>query len=313
MDHLLAIRVFARVVEAGTFTRAADSLDMPKPTVTKLVQSLETHLRVKLFNRTTRRVTVTRDGAAYYERTARLLSELDDIEAGMTQAQTKPHGRLRVDIGTTPANLILIPALPEFYARYPDVQIDLGVSDRNVDLVGENVDCVIRGGEISDQSLVARRIAELGFVTCATPDYLERHGTPRHPLDLESGHLTLRSFSARTGRMNPMRFLRGDEEIEIDGPHRLAVNEATALITAVVSGLGVAQLPRFEVRAHLEAGRLVTVLQDWAREPLPTYLVFAPNRHFSAKLRVFVDWVAELFAREVGAPGPARIVHTGKQ
>ena len=146
MDQIQAMRIFVRVVEAGTFTRAADSLNLPKATVTKHVPALEERLRVKLLNRTTRRVTVTPDGAAYYERTVRLLTDLDDIEASMTNARANPRGRLRIDVGTSVAQLLIIPHLAEFHARYPDIQVDLGVSDRTVDLIGDNVDCVIRGG-----------------------------------------------------------------------------------------------------------------------------------------------------------------------
>ena len=145
MDQIQAMRIFVRVVEAGTFTRAADSLNLPKATVTKHVPALEERLRVKLLNRTTRRVTVTPDGAAYYDRTVRLLTDLDDIEASMTNARANPRGRLRIDVGTSVAQLLIIPHLAEFHARYPDIQVDLGVSDRTVDLIGDNVDCVIRG------------------------------------------------------------------------------------------------------------------------------------------------------------------------
>ncbi|RYY96118.1 MAG: LysR family transcriptional regulator, partial [Comamonadaceae bacterium] len=147
MDQIQSMRAFARVVEAGSFTKAAASLDLPKGAVTKLVQHLEARLKVKLLNRTTRRVTVTPDGAAYYERASRLLNDLDDMEASMTNAQASPSGRLRVDVGTAVASLIVVPALPSFYERFPDIQLDLGVSDMPVNLISENVDCVIRGGE----------------------------------------------------------------------------------------------------------------------------------------------------------------------
>src|SRR6266851_3000875 len=171
LNVLLAMQVYARVVEAGTFTRAADSLQMPKPTVTKLVQALESHLRMKLLNRTTRKVSVTPDGAAYYERATRLLGDLEDIESSVANAQASPKGRLRVDAGGTIATMFIIPALPAFVDRYPEIQLDFGVSDRMVDLVGENVDCVIRAGSLAEQeqSLVARHIGDLPWVTCATP------------------------------------------------------------------------------------------------------------------------------------------------
>ena len=193
------MQVFARVVETGSFTRAAESLNLPKGSVTKLVQQLEERLKVRLLNRTTRQVTVTADGAAYYERTSRLLNDLDDIEASMSNAQANPSGRLRVDVGTSVARLILIPALPDFYRRYPDIQIDLGVTDRPVDLISDNVDCVIRGGELVEQSLVARRVGNMQLVTVATPAYLRERGMPRHPSELESGgHTTVNFFSSRT-------------------------------------------------------------------------------------------------------------------
>ena len=294
MDQLLAIRVFARVVEAGTFTRAADSLQMPKATVTKLVQGLEAHLRVKLLLRTTRRVTVTPDGAAYYERTGRLLGELAEIDATMSRAQSSPSGRLRVDTGAAIASGILIPALPVFHARYPDIQIDLGVTDRTVDLVGENVDCVIRS-TANDLSLITRRIASLPWITCATPGYLQRHGRPLHPRDLEHGHLVVGYASARTGRPMPLQFAKDGEALETLGRSRVTVNESNAHIAAGLAGLGVVHTLEFMARPHVERGELVPVLADWGREPQPVYVVYPGSRHLSAKLRVFVDWAAQLF------------------
>ena len=161
MDQLLALRVFVRIAEAGTFAKAADSLNIPKPTVTKLVQSLESHLGVKLLQRTTRRVTITPEGAAYYERAVDLITELQDMDSQVGKARVQHKGRLRVDVGSSLANMILIPALPEFAAMYPEIQLEIGVSDRAVDLIGDGVDCVIRGGVLTDTSLVGRRIADL--------------------------------------------------------------------------------------------------------------------------------------------------------
>jgi len=296
VDRFMAMRVFSRVVEAGTFTKAADSLEMPKPSVTKLVQSLETHLRVKLLNRTTRRVTVTPDGAAYYERVVRLLSELEDIEASMSNAQANPKGRLRVDIGTSVAGLIIIPALPAFHARYPDIQIDLGVSDRPVDLISDNVDCVVRGGELTDQSLVARRIGEFHFIACATPEYLKRHGVPSHPSDLDYGHYVVRFFSPRTGRVFPFDFTKDGERLEIQGRCIVSVNDSNAYLAAGLAGLGIIQGPTFMVQRHIASGELEPVLADWWSEPIPVHVVYPPNRHLSTKVRIFVDWVADLFA-----------------
>lgn len=298
MDQIQAMRIFARVVEAGTFTRAADSLQLPKATVTKNVQALEERLRVKLLNRTTRRVTVTADGAAYYERAVRLLADFDDLEASMGQARANPRGRLRVDVGTSVARLLIVPRLCQFQERYPDIQIDLGVSDRTVDLIGDNVDCVIRGGALADQSLVARRIGNLEFITVAAPRYLERHGTPQHPLDLESGHNSVIYFSPVSARRYPLEFHRDGEVFEITGPSQLAVNESNAYLNSLVSGHGVGQVTTFQAQQHLERGELVRLLEDWSHPLLPVYVVYPPNRHLSAKVRAFVDWAAELFANE---------------
>lgn len=296
MDQLTAMRAFVRVVEAGTFTRAALTLDMPKPTLTKLVQTLEAHVRTKLLHRTTRRVTVTPDGAAYYERVVRLLADLDELDGSMTSSQARPIGKLRVDVASSIAVLIIIPALPEFHARYPDIQLDLGVTDRPVDLIGENVDCVVRAGRLTDQSLIARRIGVLHFITCAAPSYLQRHGEPREPRALENGHHIVSYFKARTGRSLPLIFSRDDERHEVAGPYIVAVNDGNAYVAAGLAGLGILQAPLFMVERHLESGALLPVLTGWQTDPLPLHVVFTPNRHISNKVRVFVDWVVERLA-----------------
>jgi len=299
MDRIQAMQVFARVVETGSFTRAAESLRLPKGSVTKMVQQLEARLKVRLLHRTTRRVTVTADGAAYYERTARLLNDLDDIEASLSNAQAKPSGRLRVDVGTSIARLVVIPALPQFYQRYPDIQIDLGVTDRPVDLISDNVDCVIRGGELLEQSLVARRVGNMRLVTVASPEYLRERGEPADPSHLErDGHTTVNYFSARTGRPYPLLFQQGEAEpMEVWGRYRVALNEANAHMAAVLAGLGVSQVACFGAAEHLRRGELVEVLKDWSRPPIPLHIVYPPNRHLSAKVRAFVEWVVDLFAR----------------
>lgn len=307
MDQIQAMRVFARVVETGSFTRAAETLDMPKGSATKLVQQLETRLRVKLLNRTTRRVTVTPDGAAYFERAARLLNDLDEMDAAMTQASGKPSGRLRVDVGSSVANLIVVPALHDFYSRYPDIQLDLGVGDRPVDLITDNVDCVIRGGELVEQSLVARRIGNLPLVAVATPAYLAQHGTPAHPLELETRHTMVNFFSPRSGRPFPHIFEKDGEHIEVGGRYKVSLNDSSAHLTAVLAGLGISQVAAFAAQPHLASGALVEVLPDWLHPPIPMHVVYPPNRHLSARVRAFVEWAAELFAQHgMGDARPAR-------
>ncbi|MGL4287107.1 MAG: LysR substrate-binding domain-containing protein [Phreatobacter sp.] len=298
MDQLAAMRAFVRVVETGNFTRAAEVLDTPKPTITKLVQSLEAHVRTKLLNRTTRRVTVTPDGAAYYERVVRLIADVDELDASMTISQASLQGRLRVDVGTAVAALIILPALPDFHARYPEIQIDLGVSDRPADLIAEGVDCVVRAGTITDQSLVARRIAEIHMMNCAAPSYLARHGEPRHPLDLEKDHHMVGVMHLRTGRIQTYDFAANGERHEIKGRYVVAVNEANAFLAAAAAGLGIVQVPVFMAYPYLLDGRLKPVLTEWATDLYPLHVVYPPNRHLSNKLRVFVDWIADLFAKD---------------
>jgi DNA-binding transcriptional LysR family regulator len=298
MDQLTAMRAFVRVVEAGSFTRAANLLAIPKPTISKLIQELEAHIHTKLLNRTTRRVTVTPDGAAYYERVVRLLADLDELDGSMTLSQATPKGRLRIDMSASLAMLILIPALPAFHARYPDIQIDLGVTDRLVDLVGENVDCVVRAGELTDQSLIARRIGDCHFVACATPSYLDRYGDPGHPIDLENHHYVVGYFSAGSGRPFPFTFASRSERYEIKGRYIVAVNDGNAYVAAGLAGLGVIMAPTFMVQQHIAAGALRPVLADWTSDPMALHVVYPPNRHLSNKLRIFVDWVADLFGRD---------------
>jgi DNA-binding transcriptional LysR family regulator len=290
------MRTFVRIAEAGTFAKAADQLSLPRSTVSKLIADLEDHLGAKLIQRTTRTATVTPEGAEYYERASRLLNELQDIDAAARQTKARPKGRLRVDIGSSLANIILIPALGEFRERYPDVDLRLGVSDRPVDLVSENVDVVIRGGALSDTTLIARRICELDYVTCAAPVYVERHGIPAHPIDIETGHNVLSYFSSLTGKAFPLYFRRGDEAYEISARSMAAVNESTAHMTAVVAGLGVSQTFRFMAQPYIDDGRLIPMLEDWGRSHHPLYVVYPPNRHLNARVRVFVNWVADVFA-----------------
>jgi DNA-binding transcriptional LysR family regulator len=305
MDRFDAMQAFARVVETGSFTKAADTLHMSKTTVTQLVQQLEARLRVKLLNRTTRKVNVTADGAVYYERAIRLLADLDDAETSLSAAATLPRGRLRVDVPSPLARMILVPALPAFHARYPDIQIDMGVSDRKVDLVGENVDCVVRGGELTDQSLMARRVGDLQLGVYAAPSYLQRLGTPEHPRALEdSEHRIVGFLWARTGKALPYAMYNDHERLKIHGRYVLAVDDGNAYLAAGLAGMGILWLPDYMARGDVTSGSLVPLFEDWRMEPMPLFVAFPPNRHISIKVRVFIDWVAELMAQHAPVIAP---------
>ena len=298
MDRFDAMQAFARVVETGSFTKAAQTLHMSKTSVTQLVQQLEARLRVRLLNRTTRKVNVTADGAVYYERVVRLLADLDDAETGLSSAASVPRGRLRVDVPSPLASMILVPALPDFHARYPDIQIDMGVSDRMVDVIGDNVDCVVRGGELTDLSLMARKVGDLQLGVFATPGYLQRMGTPLDPRELEnSDHRIVGFLWARLGKALPYAMHRYGESLRINGRYVLAVDDGNAYLAAGLAGLGVLWLPQYMSRPYLARGELVPLFEDWNLDSMPLYVAFPPNRHISAKLRVFIDWIAELMTQ----------------
>ncbi len=304
MDRFDAMQAFARVVETGSFTKAAATLHMSKTTVTQLIQQLEARLRVRLLNRTTRKVNVTADGAAYYERVVRLLVDMEDAETSLSSASMTPRGRLRVDVPSPLARMLLIPALPTFFARYPEIQLTVGVSDRIVDIIGENVDCVVRGGEITDQSLVARHVGDLKLGIYATPGYLQRFGTPVHPRALEEGqHKTIGFLWFRTGKTLPYAMQRGEERIEVQARSQLTVDDGNAYLAAGLAGLGMLWLPQYMAKPHLSSGELLPLFEDWHMSPMPMYLAFPPNRHVSAKVRVFIDWIIELMAEHAPVVG----------
>lgn len=298
MDRFDAMQVFARVVEAGSFTKAAQTLHISKTTVTQLVQQLEARLRVKLLNRTTRQVKVTADGAAYYKRVVQLLADLEDADSSVSGASAQPKGRLRVDVPSPLARMLLVPALPAFHAHYPEIQLHMGVSDRNVDVIGDNVDCVVRGGELTDLSLVARRVGELALGVYAAPSYLAHAGRPSHPRELEGTHHRIVGFlRSSRGTVAPVTMRSDRERVEVQGRYVVAVDDGNAYLAAGVAGMGILSLPRYMADPHVRGGELQPLFEDWQLDPMPLYVAYPPNRHISAKLRAFIDWINELMAR----------------
>jgi LysR family transcriptional regulator for bpeEF and oprC len=295
MNKLQAMEVFVEVVNAGGFTRASEHLQLPKATVTTLIQSLEKELAVKLLHRTTRQISVTADGAAYYERCLRILSDVREAEESLSRNRATPSGRLRVDVSTGMASSVLIPALPDFFERYPDIVLELGCSDRPVDLIEEGVDCAVRGGNLADSNLIARRIAVLNFATCASVAYLAKFGRPAHPNDLER-HMCINYFSSKTGKLYDWDFTRNGERIQVAMRGKIAVNDSNAYVSAGLAGLGILQMTDFQMAPYLADGRFELLLEDWSTDPLPVHVVYPQNRHLSAKVRVFVEWISELFS-----------------
>lgn len=296
MDRFTAMQIFVRVADTGSFTRAAEALQLPKASVSQHVAALEAHLGVRLLHRTTRQVRLTDDGRAYYERIQKVLGDVGELESGLATAGRSPSGRLRIDVPAAFGVHTLVPALPEFCARYPGIQLEIGSSDRPVDLLGEGVDCVIRGGNVHDDSLVGRPLQTLPVATLASPDYLRRRGTPKHPDDLRS-HALIGYFSSRTGRTFAYDFSRDGERIEIDGPFHVAFNDANTFLAAGVAGLGVLQaVLGNHTDAFIKNGQLECVLTNWTADPLVHTILYPSRRHLSERVRVFIDWAVERLA-----------------
>ena len=299
MDKLQAMALFVRVVETGGIARAAQSLRIPKATATTLIQKLEASLGAKLLNRTTRRVTVTPDGAAYYTRAAAVLAEVREAEEALSQRSATPHGRVRVDAPTLIARSVIVPGLPRFFAQYPDIELALACNERHFDLIAEGIDCALWIGEVDDQNLVARRVGFLYFSTCASPAYIAAHGVPAHPREL-ARHRCINHFSPRTGEAVEWVFSKDGERVQAVFPGNLALEDENSYVSAAEAGLGIAQMPAFVVKEGMERRALDLVLADWLPEPSPLYVVYPQSRHLSRRVRVFVDWLAALVADHDG-------------
>lgn len=293
MDRIQAMQIFTRVAEAGSFVRAAETLSLPPSTVTSTIKGLEKYLQVRLLNRTTRRVSLTPEGLQYLAQCREILFLIDHAEASLTDSVKRPQGRLRVDMPGGIAHFIVMPNLKDFFRRYPDIYLMVGVNDRQVDLIQEGVDCVIRVGELNNSTLVARPLGRFRWVTCASPDYLREYGIPQSPEEL-SRHWAIHYFSGQAKRANEMRFARGAETRSIPMNGGTAVNETGLYIKMCLDGFGLVQLAESVVSEYLQAGKLIEVLADWQPPSIPVNLLYPHQRFLSPAVRVFADWVAGL-------------------
>lgn len=304
MDRLDTLQLFTRIVELSSFSRAAALLGMPRATATYAIKELETRLDTRLLERTTRHVRPTLDGQAFYERCVLILSEVDDAEASLRHVAANPRGVLRVDMHGTHASRIVLPQIAEFHSRYPGIELMVSSGDRLVDLVREGVDCVIRGGDPRDSSLVARRLALMPQVLCASPDYLARRGTPTHPDQLAS-HQAVRFFANNSAGAYPFELLVDGQVRPFDIGGWISVNDAENYVICALRGCGMIQLPRFHVEEELRDGRLVALLAGWASPALPLSVLYPHQRQLSPRVRVFVDWLMELYGERF-KPVPLR-------
>jgi LysR family transcriptional regulator for bpeEF and oprC len=294
------MEVFRWVVDLGSFSRAADRLDMSRAAVTAHVAALESRLGLRLLNRTTRKLALTDDGAAYLDHVRRVLADVEETEATLTAGRTRPRGVLRVDLPVAIGRQFVVPALPRFAAQYPELKVVAILEDRRTDLIEAGIDAALRVGPLEDSTLVARRVYEANFVVYASPDYLSLHGTPESPADLER-HNCLGLYSVSRGQVLEWVFEKNGERVSWTPGGSLSISNADALLAAAVAGAGIVMLLDMSASRWVASGALRPLLQDWQRrDRYPISVVYPQNRHLSAKVRTFSDFVAGLFPRRRG-------------
>lgn len=292
MDQVKAMKVFVRIYERSSFTLAADDLNLPRATLTHTLNQFEAWLGTRLLERSTRRVRPTLDGEAYYQRCVQLLAELEEAEQAFRSVA--PKGRLRVDLHGTLAKYFVVPALPQFMARYPQIELSISEADRFVDLIAEGVDCVLRAGTLGDSALIGRRVANLRQVTCASPTYLGKYGEPKS-LDELSGHRAVNYVSRTTAKLFPFEFMVDGEVQEVSIEGALSVFGAEIYSASAVAGLGIIQCPHYRMAELIKRGVMREILNETPPPLMPVSVLYPQNRHMSPRVRVFVDWLAEIF------------------
>ncbi len=290
MENLTDIAVFVKVVDSGSFTAAAQQLKMSKSVVSKYVTRLENRLEARLLNRTTRRLSLTEVGRAFYARSQRGLQELEEANAEVLRLQGAPRGTLRLNTPMSFGILHIAPALPDFLSRYSELSVDMNMDDRKVDLVEEGFDLAVRISDLPDSSLVARRLGPCRHVVCAAPEYLQRHGIPRTPKDLREHNTITYRYQASPNQWHFLTAEGGHISVPVSGS--IQMNNSLALRETLLRGIGITLTPTFVVGADIKAGRLQSVLSNYHTQTLSIYIVYPQRRHLSPKVRAFIDFMA---------------------
>ncbi|WP_433768092.1 LysR family transcriptional regulator [Pseudomonas putida] len=293
MDQVKAMKVFVRIYERSSFTLAAQDLNLPRATLTHTLNQFEAWLGTRLLERSTRKVRPTLDGEAYYRRCVQLLAELEEAELAFRSVA--PKGRLRVDLHGTLGRHFVIPALPQFMARYPDIELSISEADRLVDLIAEGVDCVLRAGTLSDSALIGKRVASLRQITCASPAYLRKYGEPKSLDDLKN-HRAVNYVSRTDGKVFPFEFMVDGEQRDVAIDSAVSVFGAEIYAASAIAGLGLIQCPHYRMETQIAQGLIKEILTDTPPPPMPVSVLYPHNRHMSPRVRVFVDWLGEVFA-----------------
>ena len=293
MNQLEAMQTFIRVAELASFTRAADSLGIPKASASTAVQQLEATLGTRLLHRTTRKVQMTHDGLAFYERCKDLLTDVDEVQAMFQQGEQSLRGRLRVDMSGGVARLFVLPRLPEFTQAHPLLELELSSTDRLVDLVREGFDCVLRVGQLVDSSLVARPLGAFRIINCASPAYLKRHGTPKTLDDLAT-HQLIHYVSTLGARSPGWEYPDGNGYASLPMSGSITVNNSDSYTAACIAGLGLIQAPAAGLQPLIDAGKLVEVMPDYLAEPMPVSLLYANRRNLPRRVQTFMTWMTQV-------------------
>jgi DNA-binding transcriptional LysR family regulator len=301
LDRLDLLRIFTRVIDCASFSKAADTLQMPRSSVSTAVKQLEARVGARLIHRTTRRVSPTQDGSAFYERSMRVLGDYEETESLFRQNASGLHGKLRINVPGRFGRLIVAPALPDFFARYPGIEIEMGVTDRPVDLIEDGVDCAVRVGPLGDSGLIARRLGDLDLLNCASPAYLKAHGTPLGIADLKH-HLAVRYASPSTGRIEDWEYVEHGKVRMLRVAGQVTVNNAEAYIACCLAGLGLIQVPAYDAHDHIAAGDLVEVMPELRAMPMPLSILYPHRQHLSRRLQAFIEWTVALLQARVLNP-----------
>lgn len=297
MDRIDHLRIFLRIAHCGSFTQASVQLGIPRASVSLALQQLEARVGVQLLHRTTRRVRLTPDGEALLKRADTLVAGMDELEQQFRAPQAATAGKLRIDVPSRIARRFIAPALPHFFAAHPGLELELGSSDRRVDLLQEGVDCALRVGTLPDSSLVARPLGQFELINCASPAYLARHGTPLAPTELRGGgHEEVHYTQPGSTRNAPWEWMARGKVHSLSLPGRAAANNAETYIACALAGLGLIQIPIFDVREHLAAGELVQVMPQACAPAMPVHLVYPQRRHLARRVQLFADWLQHLLA-----------------
>lgn len=298
MDKITAMQVFISVAELSSFSRTADRMGLPKGSVSGAIQQLENHFGTQLLHRTTRKVTLTQDGQRCYARCQDLLAEIEELE-GMFRTSNAPlSGRLRVDMPSGLAKIVVQQGLAAFLSAHPDLELELSSSDRRVDLIQEGFDCVVRVGTLPDSGLIARPLGQLQMVNCASPAYLDKHGCPQTPADLQRHHM-IHYQSAQGAPRDKFTYVMSQGDIQtVDMQGALTVNSTESYSAACIAGLGIIQVPVIGVREALRTGGLVSILENLPAPTMPVSLLYPHRRNLAMRVQVFMDWMSEVIRKQ---------------